>query len=299
MSRQPPTALQDLFAHLAPASPTASQAEETRQAAAGLAAFAASVRARIAAERPHSLAAGAANQVEVQPGGKTFATIGAALASITDASLKKQYVLYIGPGTYNERVVCKPWVFLQGSGSDETVITAPATFDFNDKGTVIGASNSALQNLSVFSTGSGWGSFATAVACNSALNFDIENCFVQAKDEQGGANIWAITTDYQGGASGSVVYLSYTSVLATMISDSQPLGLLAATASVVQLTESKVAAQGRNGWGVASASGSSVTLYNCFAGGDGFSLNIPDHATLIANQCQLQGPVGSGVVVNP
>ncbi|MEO8035479.1 MAG: hypothetical protein ABI837_13670, partial [Acidobacteriota bacterium] len=54
-------------------------------------------------------------QVEVVPGGKTFPTIGEALKSITDASHQKEYTLYLGPGVYAENVVCKPWVFIEGS----------------------------------------------------------------------------------------------------------------------------------------------------------------------------------------
>ena len=38
-----------------------------------------------------TLEADAGNSVQVDPGGATFPTIGAALASITDASQKKQY----------------------------------------------------------------------------------------------------------------------------------------------------------------------------------------------------------------
>src|SRR5688500_9782433 len=66
-----------------------------------------------------------ANTVKVNPGGQTFPTIGAALASITDASIRKQYLITAGPGTYNEQVILKPYVYLHGSGSDQTTVTAP------------------------------------------------------------------------------------------------------------------------------------------------------------------------------
>ncbi len=55
-----------------------------------------------------------AGSVVVVPGNRTYPTIAAALASINDASLEKQYQLLVGAGTYHEQVVCKPWVFISG-----------------------------------------------------------------------------------------------------------------------------------------------------------------------------------------
>lgn len=283
--------------------PSDSQLAATRDQAAQVAQFAAEVRETVARLRPQGLAAGsAANQVQVQPGGKTFATITEALNSITDASLKKQYVCYIGPGTYAETVTCKPWVFLQGEGPDQTFVNGIAGSDFNNKGTVIGAANSAVQNMAIQSKADGWGTFATAVACGNAVNFDIENCALTATDPLGGSNLWALTIDYQAGQSGSVVNIAYTTVLAQATAgDSQPIAMMAVAGSAVLVTESKLVAQGNSpGWGGASNGGSTVTLDDCYVEGAGFSLNIPDYTSVcIANQCQLDGPVASGVVVNP
>lgn len=280
--------------------PASTRAVDAASAARGLEPFVAGVRRAIgdAPERRSTQS----NTVVVQPGGRTFATITAALDSITDASLKKQYVLTISPGTYNEVVTCKPWVFLQGAGPDQTVITAPGPQDYGAKGTVKGASHAAIQNLTVQSTGSGWGCWAVAVECDQAVNFDIENCSLVSIDNVGGANMIALSVDYIGGASGSVVYVAYTTVVANCVAgQSQPLALLAFASSFVQVTESKLVAQGgSSGWGGASNGGSNLTLYNSFVQGAGFSLNIPDyHSTCVANQCQLVGPVQNGVVVNP
>lgn len=273
-------------------------------AAEALTRFVAEARATIAALRPSSFAesAAAGNQVQVQPGGQTFSTISEAIASITDASQAKQYVCYIGPGTYNETVVCKSWVFLQGDAPETTFLTAPGGMDFNAKGTLIAASNSAVQNLSIASVATGWGSWVTAVACNAAGNFDIENCALSATDGLGGANFAAVAVDYLAGISGSVVYLAYTTVQASVTAgDSQPLALLAAANSFVQLTDCKVQAQGgAPGWGGASNGGSQLICDDSYIAGVGFSLNIPDYtSTCVANQCQLVGPVANGVVVNP
>jgi hypothetical protein len=54
--------------------------------------------------------------------------IAAAINSITDASATKQYLIKVEPGTYDTNVFMKPFVDLEGSGEDSTVIrTAGAT----------------------------------------------------------------------------------------------------------------------------------------------------------------------------
>lgn len=66
------------------------------------------------------------NAVMVEPGSAIFQTIGEAIASIKDASLKRQYLLHLGPGIYREKVVMKPFISIRGAGPGETTITAPA-----------------------------------------------------------------------------------------------------------------------------------------------------------------------------
>ncbi len=264
-----------------------------------LAQFSALVRAKIAEHAPLSVAAGT---VVVQPGGATFTTISAALASITDASQKKQYVVYIGAGTYNEVVVCKSWVFLQGVDEAETLITAPSTADFAKKGTIVGASNSAIQNLAAQSVGSAPKSWAVAVVAYRVTNFDIENCQLISTDPVGGANMMGLAVDYLSGASGSVVYMAYTSVFVDETNGlSQPLGVFAYSSTFLQVTQSKIVSRGGiDSYGAASNYKSNLTLDNSYVQGDGYSLAIPNFdATCIANGCELVGPVENGVIVNP
>src|SRR6184192_2933752 len=102
----------------------------------------------------HGAAAVEGNSVQIDPGGATFPTIGAALASITDASQKKQYLLTVGPGTYNEQVTLKPWCYLHGSGQDQTTVIAPPTQDAYARGTIISASNSSISDMTVTCLGS-------------------------------------------------------------------------------------------------------------------------------------------------
>lgn len=281
--------------------PDRSRVVDVAEAQLDLPRFAQQVRATLAAQRPtQSTVAG--NSVEVQPGGQTFPTISAALASITDASVKKQYVLYIGPGTYKETFTCKPWVFLQGVSPEETIVIASASADFASKGTIKGASHAALQNLTVQSQGSGSGCWAVAVDCQNVDTFDIENCALTCVDTIGGANVLGLSVDFRTGAWGSKVYVAYTTVLANCVAgENQPLALMAFSGSFVLVTESKIIAQGGSqGWGGAANFHSNLTLDSSYVQGAGYSLTIPDfNATCIANQCQLVGPVQSGVVVNP
>ena len=131
-----------------------------------------------------------ANSVVVEPGGHTFPTIGAALASITDASQQRQYVVSIGPGTYTEVVTCKPWVFLAGAGRGQTIITAASQDDPAKKGTIRASSHSAIQNSTVQATTGAAGGWVVAVDCQSAVDFDIENCELIATDP---TNLWNVT----------------------------------------------------------------------------------------------------------
>lgn len=277
----------------------ASGADKTTPTGEGLAQFAALVRGRIAEQAPAALAAGS---VLVQPGGATFTTITAALASISDASQKKQYVLYVGAGTYNEVVISKSWVFIQGDDPETTIVSAPATMAFGTKGTVIGASNAAIQNLTVQSTGIGPKSWAMAVAADNVTNFDVENCRLISIDPIGGANQVGLEVDFATGAHGSTVYLAYSSVLVDEGSGpGQPLGVYAANYSFVQITNSKVVARGgASGWGAASGFHSNLVVDSSYVEGAGYSLKLQGSgATCTANGCQLVGPVYPGVVVNP
>src|SRR3954452_18210769 len=115
----------------------------------------------------------AANVVTVTPGGATFPTINAALASIKDANLKKQYLVEAGPGTYSEQVVLKPYVYLRGAGPDQTVLTtAPVKGDnFFNRGTIIGAGNSTVAGLTANCLGGSWGDYSTALLLPACTSF--------------------------------------------------------------------------------------------------------------------------------
>ncbi len=237
-----------------------------------------------------------ANTVTVQPGGKTFSTIKAAMDSIADAKLQKQYVVQIGPGTYNEVVVCKPYVFMTGAGVSVTTITAPSSANQWDKGTVKAASNAAIQNVSIVSVGNGWGTWATAIDCTAAVNFDIENCDLEANAPDNGPNLVALAVDYSAAGGGSQINVAYTMVGAH--GGAQPVAMLVFARAYVNVTDSKFVADGAStAWGASASDGSTIELYGSTVAGT-MSLVLSDgSAHITAKNCTLVGPYSPGVVV--
>jgi pectin methylesterase-like acyl-CoA thioesterase len=288
--------IMDLKVVTKPTMSTSASAAAPAAAKDNLSSFTARVREAITAAKPATVAG---NSVVVQPGGKTFTTITDALKSITDASEQKEYVVNIGPGTYNEVVTCKSWVYLSGAGQGQTIITAPAQPNQASKGTVKGASNSAVQNCTVQSTGGSWGQWTTAVDCQSVTNFDIENCELIASDVSNGTNLVGLSLDYATGASGSKVNVSYSTVTAN--GGVQPIALAAFSGSYAHGMESKIVSESGSygGSGGAAANYSTILVENCYVQGAAYSLDLGDTTSSItANQCQLQGAVSQGVVVN-
>ena len=103
-----------------------------------------------------------ANVITVATSGGDFTTITAALASITDASSTKPYVIKVMPGIYNESITMKPYVDVVGSGRENTKITSSAVREntqiISNAVTVIGANNSTIENIWVDLFGDpGWG----------------------------------------------------------------------------------------------------------------------------------------------
>lgn len=238
-----------------------------------------------------------ANTVTVQPGGRTFSTITDAINSITDARLQKQYIVQIGPGTYNEVIVCKPYVFLSGAGVQHTTVTAPASANQWDKGTVKAASNSAVQDMTIISIGKSWGDWATAVDCNAVVNFDIENCELEANGSDG-TNMVTLAVDYSATGGGSHVNVAYTMIGAHGGGASNVTGLLAYARGYVHVMDSKIVAdQASTAWGGTASYEATIELYNSTVVGT-MSLVLPDTSGHItANDCKLVGPYSPGVVI--
>jgi pectin methylesterase-like acyl-CoA thioesterase len=90
--------------------------------------------------------------------GRIYGTIQAALTSITNASASNPYVIKVMPGVYDlgaATVQMKPYVALEGSGNDNTIITSTINnADWNTcaVGTITMADNSSVKNLQVINT---------------------------------------------------------------------------------------------------------------------------------------------------
>lgn len=102
---------------------------------------------------------GYANIVVVAKAGGDYASIQAALDSITDASAANRYLVRIAPGTYVERVTMKPYVDLEGAGEFVTRISYGAS-PSAVTGTVVGADDAELRFLSVENSGGDTSAFA-------------------------------------------------------------------------------------------------------------------------------------------
>jgi pectin methylesterase-like acyl-CoA thioesterase len=245
-----------------------------------------------------------ANTVRIDPGGATFPTIGQAIASITDASQQKEYLLTIGPGTYNEQVTLKPFVYLDGAGAGQTIITNPPTQDAFSRGTVIAASNSGIGDMTVTCEGGSWGDWSTAVVIGGCTPFYADNVQMVCDDQNNaGINIETCAVNWNSEGQGpSQVYISYSSVTANAQSgQSSGLALIASglnAACNVECIESKfVATGGANPIGAYSNYNSNITFDNCYIEGAYFALDLSD-AAITANNCQINGPVQNGVVIN-
>lgn len=93
------------------------------------------------------------NVVLVAKSGGHFTSIQSALDSIVSASPVTPYLVLVGPGIYQEQVVMKPYVDIQGSGQGVTTISW-AGGDLSQQ-TLFGASNAELRHLTVRNTGGG------------------------------------------------------------------------------------------------------------------------------------------------
>jgi hypothetical protein len=259
-------------------------------------------RAFGAAEETRAAAAAlSGNCVRLDPGGATFPTIGAALASITDNSLKKQYLLSIGPGTYAETVALKPYCHLQGSGQAQTLVTAPPTQEQFGRGTMITSSNSSISDLTVSCTGGTWGNWSTALNVGGSTPFYAENVTLISDDEgNAGINSETVAVNWNPSVEGpSQVYLAYATVLSNMQSSESTAVAMIVNAANAEVTESKIVATGGDqAFGLTTSQGAGVTLFNSAVQGATYALYMSDGSgSVVATNCQLDGPVSPGVQV--
>lgn len=247
-----------------------------------------------------------ANTAIVQPGGARFTSIGAAMASITDASFDKRYAIYLGSGTFNERVVMKEYVMLSGSLDESnyptTFVKQPASA--TNKGTIVAASNSSIQNLSVHSDATADNQyFVVAVDCFGVKPFAITNCDLYSDDHGFKTDsVVPLSIDFLQGhrpPSPSNVWTDFTDLYATGRSDVYPCAVVASDGGYLQMLHAELIAQGtNNSAGGATYSGANIVFMLCKITGKTWSLVIPyGDASMTARNCQLNGPVDPKVKV--
>ena len=135
------------------------------------------------------------NVIRVCKAGPGLRGIQAAIDSVSGESSTNRYLVEVGPGVFEETVTLKSWVDVRGSGPGVTVISYPGSNEF-DEGTVLGADNCTLSNLSVLNTGGGT-ALAKAI-CNLGVSPTLHR--VEARVEAAGANN-AICVHNMSGAS--------------------------------------------------------------------------------------------------
>jgi pectin methylesterase-like acyl-CoA thioesterase len=92
--------------------------------------------------------------VTVSRTGGDYTSVAAAVASITDASIMKQYVVSVGPGIFVEpQIVMKSYVYLVGCGNQITVLSAASP----NGHFIVGADNSAVDAVYITGATSGVG----------------------------------------------------------------------------------------------------------------------------------------------
>lgn len=89
------------------------------------------------------------NLIVAAKSGGQFSSIQAAIDSITDAAEDNRYLVWIGPGIYDEEVnVGSQWIALEGAGRHSTIVRSDG-----NPGTIIGAS--IVRDLTVEASGDG------------------------------------------------------------------------------------------------------------------------------------------------
>ncbi|MBA3954431.1 hypothetical protein H0X48_03885, partial [Candidatus Dependentiae bacterium] len=103
-------------------------------------------------------------------GPNEFNAINTALASITDNSAIKRYVIVVGPGVYSETTIqLKPYVSIRGESTNACIIQAAST----NQDLIIGTPNASLEKLT-FTGATGPGN--AAIVYNGGGFFDIVRC---------------------------------------------------------------------------------------------------------------------------
>ncbi len=253
------------------------------------------------AEQPPQLGEG---QIVVQPGGRSFRTIREAIDSV-NPDANNRYAIYLGPGTYRERVYMKPYLSIIGSlnaASEPVSIITQTGRPPEDRGTLLGSDHGVLSNLHIISDGSN-GLAATAVAVLNASLFGISNCRMAAPlGDKSNAGIALGVSSVMKPSSTANVFVSNSDIAATAANQNAwPVGVACAWGSFLELDNVNVVAE--------NTAGSSSAAYVRLQGrlqcnvsklrGGTWSLQMGDSGSITARHCTLSGAVDSRAKVIP
>jgi hypothetical protein len=184
-----------------------------------------------------------AQTIIVAKSGGDFNTITAALASITDATDTKRYLIKVAPGEYIERVTMKQFVDIEGSGEQVTKIRYTQANPGNlDNGTLVGANDCEVRFLTVSSIG---GTHSVAIY---NFNSSMRMTHVTAVG-LGGVNNYGVFNSYASGV--------MTDVTAKGEGGSQTFGVFNNSSSTLQMKNVSIEASGgTTNYGVFNSSSS-------------------------------------------
>jgi hypothetical protein len=240
-----------------------------------------------------------ANTVQVWPGGTTFSTIQAAVNSIKGASPQLQYQVAVGPGTYNENVTMIDNIYIIGTGQTQTFITAPPQSSAGS-GVVNSSSNAGISEVTINATGGGWGAWPIGVKITGSGNFHMSGITINTTDGgTGGNNVRGITNN--AGSYGGSLILGQSIIQATGADQTTAVAieLFGMSGLKLYVDVSAISVEANMGFGVSLAVNASAVIDDSKISAQTWALyNSDGSSPITANQCTINGPVSSGVVVN-
>lgn len=254
--------------------------------------------AALVAETKKTALALAPNTAQVWPGGAIFTTIQAAINSITGASAQEQYQVAVGPGTFNENVVMKDYVYVIGSGQDVTIITAPPqSSPFN--GVVNSASGGGISELTINAPGAGWGSWPVGIKICGSGKFHVSGVTINSGAGATGDNARGISNNTGSYAGNFIVSQSIINVTGDSQTTCEGFELFGMSGLTVFINLTTIVCNGgAQNFGVSGSNGANVTLDDSKIIANTYALYNDSGSPMTANQCTIDGPVSSTVVVN-
>ena len=193
----------------------------------------------------------------------------------------------------------KDYVYVVGAGQDVTIITAPPQMNFT-AGVVNSCSGGGISELTINAPGGGWGTCPIGIKIVGSGSFHVSGVTINSGTGGVGDNVRGLSNNTGSYAGNLIIGSSIINLTANSQSTCVGIELFGGggMTMLINLTTIQVAANAQN-FGVSTAIGANVTLEDSKIIADTWALYNSDNSSPItANQCTIQGPVSSGVVVN-